>query len=67
MLHLSGPSPIRTLSFHIVPEYYRRLLTKYSRRIKVKITVQSEVSEGAIMQQSFVVEYTQNYQQCTYD
>jgi nonsense-mediated mRNA decay protein 3 len=36
----------------------------HSRRIKVKITVQSEISEGAIMQQSFEVEYTQNYNQC---
>jgi nonsense-mediated mRNA decay protein 3 len=36
----------------------------HSRRIKVKITVQSEISEGAIMQQTFEVEYTQNYQQC---
>ncbi|ORY02067.1 nonsense-mediated mRNA decay protein [Clohesyomyces aquaticus] len=36
----------------------------HSRRIKVKITVQSEISEGAIMQQSFEVEYTQNYHQC---
>ncbi|KAF2871436.1 nonsense-mediated mRNA decay protein 3 [Massariosphaeria phaeospora] len=36
----------------------------HSRRIKVKITVQQEINEGAIMQQSFEVEYTQNYQQC---
>jgi len=36
----------------------------HSRRIKVKITVQSEISEGAIMQQSFEVEFTQNYHQC---
>ncbi|KAF1993226.1 nonsense-mediated mRNA decay protein 3 [Amniculicola lignicola CBS 123094] len=36
----------------------------HSRRIKVKITVQQEIGEGAIMQQSFEVEYTQNYQQC---
>jgi nonsense-mediated mRNA decay protein 3 len=36
----------------------------HSRRIKVKITVQQEISEGAIMQQSFEVEYTQNYHQC---
>jgi len=36
----------------------------HSRRIKVKITVQSEISEGAIMQQTFEVEYVQNYHQC---
>ncbi|KAF2690508.1 nonsense-mediated mRNA decay protein-like protein 3 [Lentithecium fluviatile CBS 122367] len=36
----------------------------HSRRIKVKITVQSEIGEGTIMQQSFEVEYTQNYHQC---
>jgi len=36
----------------------------HSRRIKVKITVQSELAEGAILQQAFDVEYTQNYQQC---
>ncbi|KAF2703689.1 nonsense-mediated mRNA decay protein-like protein 3 [Pleomassaria siparia CBS 279.74] len=36
----------------------------HSRRIKVKITVQQEISEGAIMQQSFEVEYVQNYHQC---
>lgn len=36
----------------------------HSRRIKVKITVQSQIADGAIMQQSFEVEYTQNYHQC---
>tara|TARA_R110002003_G_scaffold2756_3_gene24591 strand:- start:3469 stop:4965 length:1497 start_codon:yes stop_codon:yes gene_type:complete len=36
----------------------------HSRRIKVKITVQSEINEGAILQQSFEVEFTQNYHQC---
>ncbi|KAF9739209.1 ribosome-binding protein [Paraphaeosphaeria minitans] len=36
----------------------------HSRRIKVKITVQSELGDGAIMQQTFEVEYTQNYHQC---
>ena len=36
----------------------------HSRRIKVKITVQQEINEGAIMQQSFEVEYVQNYHQC---
>ncbi|KAF1955837.1 NMD3-domain-containing protein [Byssothecium circinans] len=36
----------------------------HSRRIKVKITVQQEIGDGAIMQQSFEVEYTQNYHQC---
>lgn len=36
----------------------------HSRRIKVKITVQSDLGDGAIMQQSFEVEYTQNYHQC---
>jgi nonsense-mediated mRNA decay protein 3 len=30
----------------------------------VKITVQQEINEGAIMQQSFEVEYVQNYHQC---
>lgn len=36
----------------------------HSRRIKVKITVQQDIGDGAIMQQSFEVEYTQNYHQC---
>lgn len=36
----------------------------HSRRIKVKITVQSEINEGAILQQSFECEFTQNYHQC---
>jgi nonsense-mediated mRNA decay protein 3 len=36
----------------------------HSRRIKLKITVQQEINEGAIMQQSFEVEFVQNYHQC---
>lgn len=36
----------------------------HSRRIKVKIAVQSEVSEGSILQQTFEVEYVVAYQQC---
>lgn len=36
----------------------------HSRRIKVKITVQQEAFEGAIIQQTFQVEYVVNYQQC---
>ncbi|KAF2010026.1 nonsense-mediated mRNA decay protein [Aaosphaeria arxii CBS 175.79] len=38
----------------------------HSRRIKMKITVQSELGsqEGAIFQQTFEVEFVQNYQQC---
>ncbi len=30
----------------------------HSRRLKVKLTIQAEVLNGAILQQSFVVEYT---------
>ena len=36
----------------------------HSKRIKVKITVQQEASEGVIMQQSFEVEYVVAGQQC---
>lgn len=36
----------------------------HSRRIKVKITVQQEAFEGAIIQQTFQVEYVVHYQQC---
>jgi len=36
----------------------------HSRRIKVKITVQQEAFEGAIMQQQFEVEYVWAHQQC---
>ncbi|XP_052764835.1 60S ribosomal export protein NMD3-like [Mya arenaria] len=37
----------------------------HSMRIKVKLTVQKEVLNGAVMQQVFIVEYTVNNQQCT--
>lgn len=36
----------------------------HSRRIKVKITIQSEVSQGAILQQAFEVEYVVASPQC---
>ncbi|CAG9865332.1 unnamed protein product [Phyllotreta striolata] len=36
----------------------------HSKRIKVKLTVQGEVSGGAILQQVFVVEYTVAHQMC---
>ncbi|KAK5083769.1 ribosome-binding protein [Lithohypha guttulata] len=36
----------------------------HSRRIKVKITVQQEAFEGAIIQQTFEVEYVVAFQQC---
>ena len=36
----------------------------HSRRIKVKITIQSEVGQGAILQQSFEVEYVVANHQC---
>ncbi|KAL2354458.1 nonsense-mediated mRNA decay protein 3 [Cryomyces antarcticus] len=36
----------------------------HSRRIKVKITIQQEAFQGTILQQTFEVEYVQNYQQC---
>jgi len=36
----------------------------HSRRVKVKITIQKEVFNGAILQQSFVVEYVVQYQMC---
>ena len=35
------------------------------RRVKVKLTVQKEVLNGAILQQAFVVEFTVNTQMCT--
>ncbi|KAF2736164.1 nonsense-mediated mRNA decay protein-like protein 3 [Polyplosphaeria fusca] len=36
----------------------------HSRRIKLRISVQQEIAEGAIMQQAFEVEFTQNFHQC---
>jgi len=37
----------------------------HSKRIKVKLAIQAEVMGGAILQQTFVVEYTVAYQMCT--
>ena len=36
----------------------------HSRRIKVKLTVQKEVTKNVEVQESFVVEFTEHYQQC---
>ncbi|KAK5704551.1 ribosome-binding protein [Elasticomyces elasticus] len=36
----------------------------HSRRIKLKITVQQEAFQGTILQQTFDVEFTQQYRQC---
>ena len=36
----------------------------HSRRVRVKLTVQDEVSEGVLLQQSFEVIYVVAYQQC---
>ena len=36
----------------------------HSKRLKVKLQVQAEVVGGAILQQTFVVEYTVAYQMC---
>lgn len=36
----------------------------HSRRIKVKITVQQEALQGTILQQTFDVEFVQNFKQC---
>ncbi|KAL9098188.1 MAG: hypothetical protein Q9163_006102 [Psora crenata] len=36
----------------------------HSRRIKVQITIQQEVFQGTILQQTFDVEYVVNYKQC---
>nr|POE71948.1 60s ribosomal export protein nmd3 [Quercus suber] len=36
----------------------------HSRRVKVKITVQQEAFQGTILQQTFDVEFVQNYKQC---
>ena len=36
----------------------------HSRRIKLKVTVQQEVFEGTVLQQTFEVEYVQQYRQC---
>ncbi|KAK3712766.1 ribosome-binding protein [Vermiconidia calcicola] len=36
----------------------------HSRRIKLKITVQQEAFEGTILQQTFEVEFVQQYRQC---
>jgi len=37
----------------------------HSRRVKVKLTIQKEVLNGAILEQSFVVEFVVNTQLCT--
>jgi len=37
----------------------------HSRRVKVKLTIQKEVLNGAILQQAFVVEFVVNTQMCT--
>lgn len=37
----------------------------HSRRLKTKLTVQSEVFNGAILQQTFVVEYVVETHMCT--
>lgn len=37
----------------------------HSKRIKVKLAIQAEVLGGAILQQTFIVEYTVAYQMCT--
>ena len=36
----------------------------HSRRVKLKITVQSEALQGTILQQTFDVEFVQQYKQC---
>ncbi|KAK5121801.1 ribosome-binding protein [Meristemomyces frigidus] len=36
----------------------------HSRRVKLKITVQQEAFQGTILQQTFDVEFIQNYKQC---
>jgi len=36
----------------------------HSKRIKIKLSIQAEVLGGAILQQTFVVEYTVAYQMC---
>ena len=36
----------------------------HSKRIKVKLSIQGEVVSGAILQQSFVVEYVVHFQMC---
>lgn len=36
----------------------------HSRRLKVKVTVQAEVLNGAILQQSFVIEYIVETHMC---
>ncbi|KAF2723855.1 nonsense-mediated mRNA decay protein 3 [Polychaeton citri CBS 116435] len=37
----------------------------HSRRIKLKVTVQQEAFQGTILQQTFEVEFVQQYQQCS--
>jgi len=36
----------------------------HSKRLKIKLSIQAEVVGGAILQQTFVVEYTVGYQMC---
>ena len=36
----------------------------HSKRIKVKLTVQKEVQNGAILQQVFIIEFTVHNQMC---
>jgi len=55
---LRGLNKVRIIDAHFL------WTEPHSRRIKVKITVQQEAFEGAIVQQSFEVEYVVAHQQC---
>jgi nonsense-mediated mRNA decay protein 3 len=36
----------------------------HSRRIKIKVTIQKEVEGGTVLQNTLLIEFTENYQQC---
>ena len=36
----------------------------HSRRIKVKVTISKEINKGVSVQETFVVEFTEHFQQC---
>jgi len=37
---------------------------EHSRRFKIKITVQKEIDNGTVIQNTYLIEFTENYQQC---
>lgn len=57
------PPPLSPSSRHLTPPPCQPLPAR-SMRLKVKLTIQGEVLNGAILQQSFVVEYVVERHMC---